>query len=436
MKKIFTLLVVLAVHSFIVGAFAQGSIMVVKVGDGSAALSNASTSAYLLEYKTDGTLLNTYPLPTAVSGANRILTLSGTATSEGLITRSDDKRYIVIAGYDAAPGTAAVAGTASTAVSRVVGRMDASGNIDVTTALNDYASAGNPRSVVSTDGSVFWVSGGSNVGVRYATLGATTSTQIESTFPNTRYLNIFGGQLYTTSGSSGIRIATVGTGLPTTANQTVTNLSGIPTTTGSPYGFFFADLSPSIAGYDVLYIANDDATGLQKYSFDGTTWVSNGNIAVSVRGLAAYVTGTDVTLFATTNTASANSIVTITDASGYNGTLTGTPVTIATAPTNTAFRGVALAPETIVTGINTPNKAKEISIYPNPARDFFTISLPDEISNYQSQISVYDVMGRVQFTDKIVNTNLYTVNQVLSPGVYFVKVIAGRNVYQQKLVVQ
>lgn len=435
MKKIFTLLVVLAVHSFIVGAFAQGSIMVVKVGDGSAALSNASTSAYLLEYKTDGTLLNTYPLPTAVSGANRILTLSGTATSEGLITRSDDKRYILMTGYDAAPGTAAVNTTTSAAVNRVVGRMDASGNIDVTTALNDYANTGNPRSVVSTDGSVFWVSG-SNVGVRYATLGATTSVQVESAFANTRYLNIFGGQLYTTSGSSGIRIATVGTGLPTSTGQTVTNLTGIPTATGSPYGFFFADLSPSIAGYDVLYIANDDATGLQKYSFDGTTWVSNGFIAVSVRGLAAYVTGTDVTLFATTNTASANSIVTITDASGYNGTLTGTPVTIATAPTNTAFRGIALAPETIVTGINTPNKAKEISIYPNPARDFFTISLPDEISNYQSQISVYDVMGRVQFTDKIVNTNLYTVNQVLSPGVYFVKVIAGRNVYQQKLVVQ
>ncbi len=435
MKKIFTLLVILAVHSFLVEAFAQGSIMVVKVGDGSAALSNAATSAYLLEYKTDGTLLNTYALPTVVSGANRILTLSGTATSEGLITRSDDKRYILMAGYDAAPGTATVNTTTSAAVNRVVGRMDASGNIDVTTALTDYASAGNPRSVVSTDGSVFWVSG-SNVGVRYATLGATTSVQVESAFTNTRYLNIFGGQLYTTSGSTGIRIATVGTGLPTSTGQTVTNLTGIPTATGSPYGFFFADLSASVPGYDVLYIANDDATGLQKYSFDGTTWVSNGNIAVSVRGLAAYVTGTDVTFFATTNTSSANSIVTLTDASGYNGTLTGTPVTIATAPTNTAFRGIALAPETIVTGINTPNKSKEISIYPNPARSFFTISLPDEISNYQSQISVYDVMGRVQFTDKIVNTNLYTVNQVLSPGVYFVKVIAGRNVYQQKLVVQ
>ncbi len=435
MKKIFTLLVVLAVQSLLVEAFAQGSVMVVKVGDGSAALSNASTSTYLLEYKTDGTLLNTYAMPTAVSGANRILTLSGTATSEGLITRSDDKRYILITGYDAAPGTATVNTTTSAAVNRVVGRLDASGNLDVTTALNDYASAGNPRSVVSTDGSAFWLSG-SNVGVRYATFGATTSVQVESSVANTRYLNIFGGQLYTTSGSSGIRIATVGTGLPTSTGQTVTNLNGIPTATGSPYGFFFADLSPSVAGYDVLYIANDDATGLQKYSFDGTAWVSNGFISGSVRGLTGSVTGTTVTLFATTNTASANSLITITDASGYNATITGTPVTIATAPANTAFRGVALAPETVVTGINTPNKAKEISIYPNPARAFFTISLPDEISNYQSQISVYDVMGRVQFTDKIVNSNLYTVNQMLSPGVYFVKVIAGRNVYQQKLVVQ
>jgi hypothetical protein len=33
-----------------------------------------------------------------------------------------------------------------------------------------------------------------------------------------------------------------GTGIPTTAGQTTTNLPGFPTSGGSPYGFFFADL--------------------------------------------------------------------------------------------------------------------------------------------------------------------------------------------------
>ena len=38
-------------------------------------------------------------------------------------------------------------------------------------------------------------------GVRYATLGATTSTSISTTVANLRVLDIFQGQLYTSSGS-------------------------------------------------------------------------------------------------------------------------------------------------------------------------------------------------------------------------------------------
>ncbi|NDD14756.1 MAG: hypothetical protein EB072_19485, partial [Betaproteobacteria bacterium] len=54
-----------------------------------------------------------------------------------------------------------------------------------------------------------------------------------------------------------------------------------------------------------------------------------------------------MTLFATTQIASANSIVTITDSSNSNafgGSLSGTLSTLVTAPSNFAFRGIAFAP--------------------------------------------------------------------------------------------
>lgn len=40
-------------------------------------------------------------MPTAASGANRALCASGAGSSEGLITRSQDRRYLVVTGYAA-----------------------------------------------------------------------------------------------------------------------------------------------------------------------------------------------------------------------------------------------------------------------------------------------------------------------------------------------
>src|SRR5262249_1580816 len=61
------------------------------------------------------------------------------------------------------------------------------------------------------------------------------------------------------------------------------------------------------------------------------------------------VSGTTVTLFAVRKGGSSatggGELVKLVDSSGYNGAFSGTPTLLATAGTNTAFRGVALAPE-------------------------------------------------------------------------------------------
>jgi len=327
--------------------FTAGNLVIYRVGDGTAALGSTATAVFLDEYTTAGTFVQSIPMPTTVNGSNKRLTGSGTATSEGLLTRSVDGRFLTLAGYDAALATASITTSASTTINRVIGRVDASATIDTTTALTDAISGGNPRSAVSTNGTDLWISGtSSGGGIRYATLGATTSTSLSTTPTNLRQTNIFGGQLYASSQSGAFRLSTVGSGTPTTSGQTITNLPGYPTATTSPYGFFFADLNSGVAGVDTLYVADDNGApstgGIQKYSLVSGSWVANGSITSTAgfRGLTGVVSGNNVTLYIT----SASGLSTLTDTSGYNATINGTLSSLASAGTNTAFRGVAFAP--------------------------------------------------------------------------------------------
>ena len=108
-------------------AFSAGNIAVYRVGTGASALTSGATAAFIDEYSPTGTLVSSTPMPTSVSGLNRRLTNSGTATSEGALNLSTDGRYLTVAGYDAAPGTASVASSSTTgasAVERVVAAVD------------------------------------------------------------------------------------------------------------------------------------------------------------------------------------------------------------------------------------------------------------------------------------------------------------------------
>jgi hypothetical protein len=316
------------------------------VGDGSAALSSAGTAVFLDQYNgVTGALEKSTPMPTAVSGSNHRLVASGTATAEGELTRSVDGHKIVLTGYDAALGTSGVATSTSATTARVIGLVDASGNIDTTTALGDAFSGFGIRSAASVDGSTLWASG-SGVGVITAPLSSLTSTVIGATTANLRQLEIFGSpsQLFSGTGSgSAFRIGTVGTGLPTTAGQVTNGLPGLATSGGSPYAFFMADLDGT-PGLDTMYLA-DDSVGLTKYSLVSGSWGATGTIGTGTdtyRGVTGIVSGTVVTLYAVRLGGELDTLV---DSSGPGGTLSGAPTKLATAGTNMAFRGVALAPQ-------------------------------------------------------------------------------------------
>jgi len=330
------------------GGGSPSNLVVYRVGDGSGSLANTGNPVFVDEFTGAGVLVRS----TAMPASGHRLVASGVATSEGFITRSTNGKYVLLTGYDATlPAASSLAGTTSAAVPRTIGRLDASGTVDTTTALTDAATGNNPRSAASADGVGLWLTGGSG-GIRYATLGGSSSLQLSTTVVNLRQVNIFGGQLFVSDASgSAVRLGAVGVGLPTTSGQTITNLPGLPTSTGSPYGFFLADLDANTPGLDVAYVA-DDGVGLIKYSLVGGTWTSNGAIGTAAdayRGLTGVAAGSTVALFATRKGGSTatggGELVQLVDASGFNGALAGSPGLLASAANNTAFRGVALAPQ-------------------------------------------------------------------------------------------
>lgn len=339
--------------------------MVLRVGGSDdagadAALGSKLATAIFLEERdiSDGTLVRTLDVPVAVNGQNQPATIAGTSTSEGHLTTSTDGHYVMFAGFAAVPGTTNVSTSTvfDGGVLRVIGRVDHNGTIDTTTLVQAFDQS-DIRSAVSTDGTSFWATGSTAAsdagdilgGIQYVAFGSTgTTTNITEVPFNTRVAGLFSGQLYTTSASSPFNGAsTVGTGLPTTTGQSSTLLTGFAGDSGSPYGFSVLDLDASVAGVDTLYIADDSAQasggGVQKWVSNGTTWTkiatfTNGT-TVGARALAAQLGASGVTILATTT--DGNVIKYFDDGS----TLAPTGTVIATALANTAYRGIALAPQ-------------------------------------------------------------------------------------------
>ena len=317
-------------------AFTPGNLAIFRIGDGSAPLAANGNVVFADEYTPQGTLVQSINLST-VGGSNFVTT--GTSTAEGNMSLSKDGQFLVMPGYNVAQGSLVV--NSST---RVVGLVGVDGNVDLSTR-GTFNSGGNFRGA-TMDGNNIWTVGSSG-GIAVISKGQTTGagTQLSTTVTNLRTVNIFNNQLYISTQSGAFRLGTVGTGQPTTNGQTITNLAGFPTSTGSPYQFFFARLGTGTAfnGYDTLYVADDAGGGIQKFSFNGTAWTQTGSAtAGSIRGLTGVVTGTTVTLFGTNGT----TLYTLTDTAGFNANPSSTAAsTLRTAGTNLAWRGISSVPD-------------------------------------------------------------------------------------------
>ncbi|HEX3695061.1 MAG TPA: esterase-like activity of phytase family protein [Polyangia bacterium] len=330
---------------------------VVRLGDGSAALGSGGTAVSVDEWRFDGTLVATVAV-SLLAPAGNPFTMSGSASSEGELSLSADGHYLVMAGYAAPIGTSKVASSKASAFKRAVARVDAAGHVDTSTTLATAFDSNNARGATSADGTGFWVAGagGSSGGVWFVPFGTSGGTLVlNASLNNVRWLTIAGGQLYGTSNvASSPSVFTIGTGLPTTTGQLAVTLNGIPNNNSnnnlppSVYGMVTLDLVPAGGDGkpDTLYLSDDSTSGgIQKWTNSGTSWSLAGTFNVSptpvgFRGLAGSAVGNKVTLVASTAEDANGRLVVFVD----DGT-TVTNTVIATAGTNTVFRGVALSPK-------------------------------------------------------------------------------------------
>jgi hypothetical protein len=318
-----------AVHAQL---FTTGDLVVSTYGDltGTAITDGEITPITLEEYSlptaTSASLVLTDQLPSSGTGTDVGIVGEDGSSSEGTLQLSGNGEYLTIGGYD---GNAAAAGiqpqddtanstkkttdtfatgtpwststialgqSTDTSVPRVAATIDANGDVDTSTVLNDVYNTNNPRSVYSPDGSDFYISGqgagvGDEGGIYTTTNGTNTGNGGAAPTPvfnavSTRTVTQYQGNTYYSadqnSSSKGTQTGIFEyTGSPTTSQGAstgarITTASGLlngKTVNFSPQGFQFANAT-------TLYVADTGDPkaggtgdgGIQKWSLIGNAW--------------------------------------------------------------------------------------------------------------------------------------------------------------------
>jgi PKD repeat protein len=388
MKRIFSLMAALAalalgtnVHAVTpITSFTAGDVVILRVGaGGSELLTNTGNTVWLDEFNQSGGYVGSMMIPTNQYGANAPLVLSGSDYSEGMMTLSQDGRFLIVPGFGASPGQftndTLYFDYATNQVPRVVGIIDGQGNINtMTVQTNALLNTAEMRGAASTDGTNFWFTTDS-AGIYWTTMGSTIATQIYKTSSAMRGMFVCSNQLYLTSAGDKIAAST-NVALPETTSGLFQTLPKVLAacsnseclTNGSPFGLAMFNLNGGPTP-DTLYVTdgsisvNDCSStgssgGLWKYCLNAGTWTLAGSGPMCVPDAYAVTgvqNGQNVTLFVTeggTTTGNAISKLYIgTDTSGFNGDPSGTTFALHYGDTEMGlgsgsinFRGIAMAP--------------------------------------------------------------------------------------------
>lgn len=311
----------LAAGGALAAPFVPGNLVVSRVGDGANPLVNTGGPISLLEYTTSGTLVQTISIPSGNGG----LQWSGTATSEGALTLSQDKTKLTLAGYiPPFTGSGSLASRTDTQAPRGYVTVDFNGVVGTPVAIGAYG-GNNIRAAVSSNTGAYFAGG--NSGTIYRD---TTNTTIQNTVANTRVVNIFNNKLYFSTASGSNRgVWTFDTALPTGAAtaSVLMNQGG----TGEVYDFAIGP-----AG-DVAYLTNSNI--IERWAFDGVNWsiTHTQTVATGLTGIAVDFGAMGADRIWTVNPGNLYGLT-------FTGTAFTTPVSLASAGTNYAFRGLEFSP--------------------------------------------------------------------------------------------
>lgn len=404
--------------------FTPGHLAVLRAGNGTETLTSSGNSLFIDQYTEAGSLVNTTALPD--TGATALLE-SGTASSEGGLTRSMDHSFLVFAGYNTNRGS--VSGSLSSqsgaAVPRAVAVLDAFQNYQLFKGGSTLYSSNNIRGATSDGTNNFWTAG--NPGGTFYLAPPAAPVEIQTAGGNTRQVKIVGGNLYfsTQAGTAGIYTFQGG---------------GLPTSAANPVLLFATGANSQPAGFAMnlalttAYVADQRATagGIQKWTNNGSAWAlaysfSTGAGAFDV---AVDFSGANPILYATTGEASANRLISISD----TGPLSIVKV-LATVGANEVFRGLDFVPDLRPVIVSQPQSQ---TVTNGSAVSFSVVAQSHYALSYQWQkndsnisgatsavLSLQNVSVADQANYRVVITNLYgsvtsaeaglTVNQVLTP---------------------
>jgi hypothetical protein len=86
--------------------------------------------------------------------------------------------------------------------------------------------------------------------------------------------------------------------------------------------------------------------------------------------------------------------------------------------------------------IGTGDKAlqKDITLYPNPANDKVTLTLPETLPTSESRVSVYNTGGVLLIQQAVCTKSIELDISTLSKGLYLIKITGKENTTQYKLI--
>jgi autotransporter-associated beta strand protein len=322
--------------------FGKGNLIVLLVGNGT--IGDAGAPGVLNEYlPSGGAPLSQTPLPG--SGSNALV--FGPSAYGGDLALSADGQLLVLEGYNVPAGSYAGGSidssstSGTSAVLRAVGSVNSAG-VFALNATTTRFSGSTIRSAVSDGWGNFWAGGGSG-GIAYLGTNSVPST-VSTISASTRSLGMFNGNLCFTE--TGLGIGVMGfAGAPTSAATPtmLVSTAGLGSGNSSPKGFV---LSPPRT---IAYVADNRSAasggGIQRFDWNGAVWVHAYTLGCTltsskqVWNLTADFSGPNPVLYAITGESTANHLVSVAD------TGPGSVYSIlATAPSGSAFRGVAFAP--------------------------------------------------------------------------------------------
>jgi autotransporter-associated beta strand protein len=272
------------------------------------------------------------------TGANA-LRMSGSATSTGYLSRTDDRSLLT---FNAANSTDTTSNV-NTLNPRAVGSLNQAGTFTIQTTYTG-SSGQQTRSSTSLNNTNWFIADQAGLYTNGATAASPTA--------NLRGIKSFGGTVYVGQQSSvatNIQVSTVSA--PSSA--TITGLTGLVNST-TFQDFYLIQSGDNGTTYDVLYTTS--ATGatagtIAKFSLVSGTWVANGTYTTDFGGfgLAAADNGTGALLFASSGTGAtvANRVIRLADTAGFNASInivTANNVTLYTSPASTTIKGVDFVP--------------------------------------------------------------------------------------------